>query len=136
MTPSWNIGHLLSQLAARDRHPAVIAFGVEDSKAWGSATIADNARRLARGLRDAGIVRGSRVALWAPNSPVWIIAGLAVMAAGGVVVPIDELAEPEQLDAALLSSAARVIFTTARHLEACGETLCTLRVVLVDADEG
>ena len=136
VTVSWNIGGLLSGLAQRGRHPAVIAFGVNGSEAWDSATIADNARRLARGLRDAGIVRGCRVALWAPNSPVWIIAGLAVLAAGGVVVPIDELADPEQLDAALLSSAARVIFTTARHLEACGEALCTLRVILVDADEG
>jgi long-chain acyl-CoA synthetase len=39
------------------------------------------------------------------------------------VVPIDDLADAEQLDAALASSAARLIFTTARHLEAYGDIL-------------
>ena len=135
MTASWNIGGLLSGLALRDRHPAVIAFGVEGSQTWDSATLAEKALRLARGLRDTGIGGGERVAFWAPNSPVWIVGALAVLAAGGVVVPIDDLADAEQLDAALVSSAARLIFTTARHLEACGEILRTTRVILVDEDE-
>ena len=116
MTASWNIDGLLSGLTLRDRHPAVIAFGVEGSETWDSATVADKALRLARGLRDAGIGGGERVALWAPNSPVWIVAALAVLTTGGVVVPIDDLADAEQLDAALVSSAARLIFTTAPHL--------------------
>ena len=135
MTASWNISGLLSGLALRDRHPAVIAFGVEGSQTWDSATLAEKALRLARGLRDTQIGRGERVALWAPNSPVWIIGALAVLAAGGVVVPIDDLVDAEQLDAALVSSAARLIFTTAHHLEACGEILHTTRVILVDEDE-
>jgi long-chain acyl-CoA synthetase len=135
VTASWNIGGLLSGLRLRDRHPAVISFGEQGIATWDSATVADKARRLAVGLRDAGICGGERVALWAPNSPVWIVAALAALRAGGVVVPIDDLAEAEQLDAALTSSAARLIFTTARHLEACGEILCAIRVILVDDDE-
>ena len=67
------------------------------------STVADKALRLARGLQDAGFGRGSRVAIWAPNSPVWIVAALAVLAAGGVVVPIDDLADAEQFEAALTS---------------------------------
>jgi long-chain acyl-CoA synthetase len=135
VTASWNIDGLLSGLTLRDRHPAVIAFREEGSETWDSATVADKALRLARGLRDAGVGRGERVALWAPNSAVWIVAALAVLMAGGVVVPIDDLVDAEQLDAALVSSAARLIFTTAHHLEACGETLRSLRVILVDADQ-
>jgi long-chain acyl-CoA synthetase len=137
VTASWNIDGLLSGLTLRDRHPAVIAFGVEGSETWDSATVADKALRLARGLRDAGIGGGERVALWAPNSPVWIVAALAVLTTGGVVVPIDDLADAEQLDAALVSSAARLIFTTPRHLEACGEILRmhAAGVVLVDEDQ-
>jgi long-subunit acyl-CoA synthetase (AMP-forming) len=42
--------------------------------------------------------------------------GVAILAAGAIVVPIDDLADAEQLDAALVSSAARLIFTTAPHL--------------------
>jgi len=137
VTPSWNIDGLLSGLTLRDRHPAVIAFGAEGSETWDSETVADKALRLARGLRDAGIGEGERVALWAPNSPVWIVAALAVLTAGGVVVPIDDLADAEQLDAALVSSAARLIFTTPRHLEACGEILRmhAAGVILVDEDQ-
>ena len=76
MTASWNIGGLLRDLALRDRHPAVIAFAVEGSETWDSATVADKALRLARRLRDTGVGTGKRVALWAPNSPVWIVGAL------------------------------------------------------------
>ena len=134
MAASWNIGGLLSGLRSRSGHSAVIAFGVEDSDIWDSSTIADKALRLAHGLRDAPIGAGGRVALWAPNSPVWIVAALAVLMAGGVVVPIDDLADADQLDAALVSSAARLIFTTAGHLQACGGILRNIRVILVDVD--
>jgi long-subunit acyl-CoA synthetase (AMP-forming) len=53
-------------------------------------------------------------------------------------VPVDDLADAEQLKAALVSSAAQVIFTTARHLESSGEILRTqaARVILVDEDSG
>jgi long-chain acyl-CoA synthetase len=135
VTESWSIAGLLRDLTARDRHPAVITFGEEGSETWDSATVADKTVRLARGLRDVGIGGGERVALWAPNSPVWIVAALAVLMVGGVVVPIDDLADAEQLDAALVSSAARLIFTTARHLEACRETLRATRVILIDEQE-
>src|SRR6516165_6482885 len=96
--------------------------------------VADQALCLARGLCDIGIGGGERVALWAPNSPVWIVAALAILRAGGVVVPIDDQADAEQLDAALRSSAARTIFTTARHLEACSEVLRAVRVIVVEED--
>src|SRR5271167_2608781 len=137
VTQSWNIGGLLQDLTARGRHPVVISFGKDGIATCDSATVADKALGLARGLRDAGFASGSRVALWAPNSPVWIIAALAVLMAAGVVVPIDDLADAEQLDAALASSAARLIFTTARHLEAYGDILHThaARIILVDEAE-
>ena len=69
------------------------------------------------------MVDGNAVALWAPNSPVWIAAALGVLAAGGMLVPIDDLADAEQLEAALNSSGARLILTTARHLDASGAIL-------------
>ena len=100
MIAGWNIGGLLSGLASRNSHSAVIAYRVEDTETWDSAMVADQALCLARGLCDIGIGGGERVALWAPNSPVWIVAALAILRAGGVVVPIDDQADAEQLDAA------------------------------------
>ncbi len=71
-------------------------------------------------MRHSGVGRGGPVALWAPNSPVWIICALVVLAAGGMLVPIDDLAEPDALAAALQSCDARLVVTTQRHLEASG----------------
>jgi long-chain acyl-CoA synthetase len=129
---------LLRDLTARGQHPGVIAFAEEGVASWDSETVGDRAFRLARGLQDAGVSQGSRIAIWAPSSPVWIVSALAILAAGGVVVPIDDLADAEQFDAALASSAVRLIFTTAHHLEASGDILCAhaVRVILVDEPEG
>jgi long-chain acyl-CoA synthetase len=43
--------------------------------------------RLARGLKALGLQRGDRVALVCENRPEWVIADLAILAAGGVTVP-------------------------------------------------
>src|SRR5580700_10796695 len=40
-------------------------------------------RRAARSLMALGIVRGDRVAIWAPNRWEWMVAALATHAAGG-----------------------------------------------------
>jgi long-chain acyl-CoA synthetase len=137
VAPSWNIGGLLNGLAVLGRQPAVIAFAEEGIASWESAALAEKVLGLARGLRDAGVGEGGRVALCGPNSAVWIVVALAVLAAGAVVVPIDDLADVEQLKAALASSKARLVFTTARHLKADGEILRTHaeKVILLDEPE-
>ena len=138
MIRSWSVAGLLRDLEGRGRHPAFIAFRAADSETWESATVADKVLRLARGLKAAGAGDGCRVALWAPNSPIWIIAALGVLSAGGVVVPIDDLADAVQFDAALASSAARLVFTTERYLETSRDILAkhSVRTILVDAPEG
>jgi long-chain acyl-CoA synthetase len=55
------------------------------SLSWEEA--ADSVRRLARGLAALGIEPGDRVALVSENRPEWVIADLAIMAAGAVTVP-------------------------------------------------
>src|ERR1700689_3547246 len=49
--------------------------------------VRDQVARLARGLRALGVERGDRIALIAENRPEWVIADLAILAAGGVTVP-------------------------------------------------
>src|SRR4029077_3960307 len=134
----WDIVGLLRDLTARGQHPGVIAFAEDGVASWDSRTVADKALRLARGLQDAGFGRDSRIAIWAPNSPVWIVAALAVLAAGGVVVPIDDLADAEQFEAALTSGSVWLVFTTTHHLEASSDILRAhaARVILIDKPEG
>ena len=59
--------------------------GIYRAISWREA--ARQASALARGLRDLGILRGDRVALIAENRPEWMIADLAIMAAGAITVP-------------------------------------------------
>jgi len=49
--------------------------------------VAAAASELARGLNAIGVGQGDRVMLVAENRPEWLIADLAVMAAGGITVP-------------------------------------------------
>ena len=90
---------------------------------------------MARGLRENGVGRGTAVALWAPNSPVRIATALGVLASGGTLVPIDDLADAEQLEAALISSGARLILTTAHHLDGSGAILNAHDVTAIRVDE-
>jgi len=129
---------LLRDLTARGQHPCLTAFAEDGVASWDSKTVGDRASRLARGIQDAGVSKASRIAIWGPNSPVWVVSALAILAAGAVVVPIDDLADAEEFDAALTSSAARLIFTTTHHLEVSGDILRThaVTVVLLDEPEG
>jgi long-chain acyl-CoA synthetase len=45
---------------------------------------------LASGLVELGVKPGTRVGIYAPNSPEWCLAYLSILTAGGVVVPLDE----------------------------------------------
>ncbi|NIA69129.1 long-chain fatty acid--CoA ligase [Pelagibius litoralis] len=59
--------------------------GVYQAQTWGA--IAEQVKDLTRGLRDLGLQRGDRVVLVAENRPEWLIADLAIMAAGAISVP-------------------------------------------------
>ncbi len=54
---------------------------------WSWRRVADEVRILARSLRAQGLAAGDRVLLVAENRPEWLIADLAIMAAGGITVP-------------------------------------------------
>lgn len=136
VTVGWTIGGLLRELAARGRHPAIISFDENGIATWESATVADNVLRLASGLRQLGAGRGGTVALWGPNSPVWIIAALAVLAASGTLAPMDDLADPDQFETGLKSTNAGLVVTTRRHLEECKAALRANAAGVILLDNG
>jgi len=58
--------------------------------AWTARTYGDTRREVSevyRGLRALGLAPGDRIFLLAENRPEWLIADLAILAAGGVTVP-------------------------------------------------
>lgn len=71
----------------------------------------------ARALMSSGIVKGDRVAVWAPNIWEWAIAALGVHVAGGVVVPINTRWKGREAEYALRNSGARMLFTVTDFLD-------------------
>ena len=59
--------------------------------------IARDARRLAAFLQYRGVTRGDRVALFLDNTPEMITAIYAVLAVGGIFIPINPLTKKEKL---------------------------------------
>ena len=70
----------------------------------------ERVRRLASGLRDAGLEKGDRVAFIAPNIPALLEAHYAVPAAGGVLVAINYRLNSDDVAFILEHSGARFVF--------------------------
>ncbi|WP_241385021.1 FadD3 family acyl-CoA ligase [Rhodococcus sp. CH91] len=51
--------------------------------------LSDRIRCAAGSFAEAGIGKGDRVAIWAPNSAAWIVAAFGSLAAGGILVPVN-----------------------------------------------
>ena len=70
----------------------------------------ERVRRLASGLRDAGLEKGDRVAFIAPNIPALLEAHYAVPAAGGVLVAINYRLNSDDVAFILEHAGARFVF--------------------------
>src|SRR6202044_3191730 len=64
----------------------------------------------------ADVVKGDRVAIWAPNSALWIVAALGLQRAGAVLVPINTRFLGEEAAFILQKSQAKLLFTTTDFL--------------------
>ena len=71
--------------------------------------LAERVRVAAGAYADAGIEKGDRVALWAPNSAEWIIAAFGLLTAGGVLVPVNTRFKPEEAADIILRSGAKAV---------------------------
>src|ERR1051325_7429001 len=102
---------------------------------WRSLTYGEVARRvreLALGLSANGFQSGDKVAIWSENRPEWNIADLAVLAIGGVDVPIYTTQARSQVEYILIDSGARATFVSSSFLKdalAIKERVATLELV-------
>ncbi len=69
----------------------------------------DDSRALAAWLQSLGLARGDRVALMLPNVPQYLVAVAAVLRAGLVVVNVNPLYTPRELEHQLKDSGAKAI---------------------------
>jgi long-chain acyl-CoA synthetase len=88
--------------------------GAYRATSWREAAL--SVRQLARGLRALGVGRGDRVGLVAENRPEWMIADLAVMAAGAVTVPAYTTHTVEDHRHLLANSGAKAVIVSTAAL--------------------
>ncbi|MCI0625074.1 MAG: AMP-binding protein [Acidobacteria bacterium] len=68
-------------------------------------------------LKEAGLRRGDRCALLAPNSSRWVAADLAVMAEGGIVVPLYARQAPAELVAMMRDCTPKLLVCADEELK-------------------
>ena len=115
---------------------AVVPTGIEISfSAWDLGS-----DRLARGLQDAGVAKGDRVAVFLPPEAAisWIVAYAAVHKAGAVAVPTNTRLARRELEYVLHHSGAVAAFTagpTAVALAEVRDRVPDLRWAVADGPE-
>ena len=75
------------------------------------AEVADGVARVARGLQQRGIGKGSRVGLFLPNVPHYVAAYYGALAAGATVVNFSPLYTVAELEAQVEDSGTDTLFT-------------------------
>ena len=127
----------LDRLASHGDAAALMVVRGDRLETTGFRTIVEQAQRLARGLRAAGIETGAFVALYGPNRPEWVIARFAIAAAGAVAVAVDDMLPEREVLPFLRDSGAKHLFTTEAHAGALREHFAPAELTfhLLDRDE-
>ena len=71
---------------------------------------------VARGLMAAGLERGDRVAMWAPNCAEWVLGALGALRAGGVLVTLNTRYKGGEAAYIIRSAGARWLMTVTGFL--------------------
>lgn len=75
------------------------------------ADFADAVMQAARATIAAGVSKGDRVSIWAPNIHEWAVAALGAVSAGAVLVPVNTRFKGPEAGYVLAKSGARILFT-------------------------
>jgi len=93
--PDLTFGRFLSTVARRHEDRPAVWF---EAQATSYRELEARARRLARALVGAGVVKGARVAVHMANRPEWIESAFAIGMIGGVLVPVNTFASRDEFD--------------------------------------
>ncbi|MTD53533.1 AMP-dependent synthetase/ligase [Amycolatopsis pithecellobii] len=112
--------------ANAERFPDSVSFRRQSGGSWLDVTAREFAGQViavAKGLIEAGVGRGDRIALMSKTRYEWTLIDFAIWAAGAVTVPIYETSSPEQVHWILSDSEAKGVFVeTDQHLAGVDQT--------------
>lgn len=113
-----SLGHTLPEMIRHvaDRYGETPFAVGEDGTVTSFAGFRMRVENLARALVAHGVEHGDRVAIWAPNSPEWMIAASAIEIVGGIMVPINTRYKGGEAGYALAKTRARILFTVGDFL--------------------
>src|SRR5579862_368996 len=135
MDQPHTLQELRSHLPAYGDTAAIIAFAGDAEDTWSFAKLVEVSTRIATGLIRRGVARGDAVALIAPNSPAWIAAFWAIVAAGAVAVPLDPQIRDDDLARMLETAGCRWLFTTAAAAGRIAALAPLCRISILDSVE-
>ena len=88
----------------------------EDGRVYSYAELDLERRRAARALLALGVQPQARIAVWAENSSEWVIAALAIISVGAVLVPVNTRMRGPEVAYVLERSEASLLFCAGRFL--------------------
>lgn len=104
-----NISQNLERAAKLFPHKTALIF---EGESYTYEQLNQMVNRTANGLRDLGINRGDRVALFLPNIPEFMIAYLGSLKIGAIVVSVNVMLKRDEVRFILNDCTAKALFTT------------------------
>ncbi len=142
---------LLEETIGANLERIVAAYGdrealveVATGRRWTYAELDADVDALARGLIAAGIAKGDRVGIWAPNCAEWTLVQYATAKVGAILVNVNPAYRTHELAYALNQSGLRLLFSAesfkssdyrAMVEEVAPEALALQRVVYLGTDD-
>lgn len=130
--PSKPLTALLEEAVQRfPNHTAIDFLG----KTYSYTELWDAVQHMAAGLQQLGVRKGSRVGLFLPNSPHFVISYYAILTAGGTVVNFNPLYPIRDVEHQINDAQVDIMITFALgnlldKLEACRHTTSLRRIVV------
>jgi len=132
------IPHVAEEAARKwSNEPALLENGEE----WSFSELWRRGRESASAFLAAGIGKGDRIAIWAPNSREWIVIALGILTAGAAVVPLNTRLKGREAGDILRRANVRMLFTVDDFLDTdypaliAGEALPDLTQIVLIGNE-
>lgn len=108
------IPHVAEAAAGRwGNAPALLENGEE----WSFNELWQRTRESASAFLEAGVVKGDRIAIWAPNSREWIVIALGALTVGATIVPLNTRLKGREAGEILRRTKAKLLFTVDDFLD-------------------